>query len=902
MLITGHSSDHTQHPDKIHHPVRRHTFSAGDNAPFLHIMSCVSNTASSLARSEAISNLYLDEVLGSIRPEYKDTNINDINSEHFVYCGSIKSFPVNKSGMTLDEDGCLVLVRGNEYNLLKGMAKKYTSGYQYQTAKLADNNLLRFKCLYINGDGLLIADDKNSDNSYVVNINLVRHNANTGSQHITLSFDKYEKNDKKDKLTFKIDDKTFVYYSFKKNSLYLKSIFIDDREKDYSPLEQDISISFKNGYELKSVKRCSDHIQVEIRKGDKKRIYYIDPVYISNKKSSAQRVSHKPPQIFSSRLGSDPHEKYHPGSPFSSDRTGNFSSMYIPLLKTAIDNFRFHLKKAKINLAADNKMAATTEILKAADPGFAAFISAAKKTSEYLKGPGEITNKHQLYDYNIKTTAAYAKQQEKLIKDALGIKTQTGIPAKLSDLVNEIKPGDLLKLTCAGSISAFFGVATGGLPFVPGWFAGIVTGLSVTHDLILSKKDNGNISVSFQNRNRKALVALAGTGQGLERAFLSANAIDYMTVMPVEANAIMLYQTLSGNNISFDMKPDDFNIFSTQLLSKKKNPDIEKMIIEQSQADKINEKELVLKVEAKSELRLQTGTMVNDHTYMVLPRTAVGARIAMDLLQLKKTSTESANTNTNIFSSKIDESKISALNTEADLFAEYKIMPIAMRPGDNDRLWCYPLPIIEENKAGRSFRSDGFVLSKRSETSKGSKEPNDNHSTFSHVGNAQKIPMFFTFDKNNKFKKGLEIKAVSKFDPQVKLADNILKELREKLINQERSSLNKSCVFNIISHYERTDNKFLTLNKYSGASDDSNSENSQRADVLHSRSYRLKKLELRQTGSLSHITSSLPSPLLNISNSKSITLDQYLGEIEFLYNNSTDIAPVEIANRLNLLY
>ncbi|MCX8961141.1 hypothetical protein EHW64_08225 [Erwinia psidii] len=254
----------------------------------------------------------------------------------------------------------------------------------------------------------------------------------------------------------------------------------------------------------------------------------------------------------------------------------------------------------------------------------------------------EVKNKTDLFEHNNNRLMSHTTPLVKLASDALKTDSRLTISEALQRLAKEIKPKEAVHLTTSNSVSAFFGVALGGTPFIPGWFAGIVTNLSDRYGLTLSKTDEDHIRLSFNNQNQRALTGIAGTGQGLEKTLLDANSVNYMTVMPAEANAIMVVQNLCGNNFSFNLTQEDFDKFVTQLACEEIAPELQKQIISEAESEKITENGFILKIEAKSELRLQAGKMVNDNTFMVMPRTAVGASLALDFLKVQNSSHQKA--------------------------------------------------------------------------------------------------------------------------------------------------------------------------------------------------------------------------------------------------------------------
>jgi fatty acid-binding protein DegV len=65
--------------------------------------------------------------------------------------------PINNIGMSIDKNGDLILIKGDSYDLFKGMFKKYTTGYKYKTSQLKiDKFDKKFESLYMDDDGILV--------------------------------------------------------------------------------------------------------------------------------------------------------------------------------------------------------------------------------------------------------------------------------------------------------------------------------------------------------------------------------------------------------------------------------------------------------------------------------------------------------------------------------------------------------------------------------------------------------------------------------------------------------------------------------------------------------------------------------------------------------------------------
>lgn len=464
-------------------------------------------------------------------------------------------------------------------------------------------------------------------------------------------------------------------------------------------MEYDIKIPIKKHYLIKSIKKVKNNLQIETQKGMKSRIFYLSPEHISLKKLTARKLSHKPPQHLTSRLGSDPHEKYHAGQPFTSDRKGNFSSQHIPLFSSIIDKFRVHLQSAKENLSQGKKRPALNDLAKSVDPGInALYTLAVDRINPIRQQPAS-----HCTESKISTLSGLPSQAAALIPTLhrpLGNTLPLNSGEAIISMVKKLKVGESISLQNSNRVSGFFGVAAGGIPFNPGWFAGLVVILAKSYNMTLSRIDNNHISATFSYRRKNSAIAILGTGQGLEKTLLTTHTIDYMTVMPAEANLILVTHCTKGCDFSFTLSVAHFERFATQLYCPESRYHFEQLLITTpSTLKNIREKEWLIMLEAKSELRAQIGALVNPVTYMVMPRTALGARLALNLLEVKSASEKIINPDHT--QTQQHNLTVSLLSPEADLFHEVKIMPIAMQQGAE--LWCYPLPLIEEYRPTHSF-------------------------------------------------------------------------------------------------------------------------------------------------------------------------------------------------------
>ncbi|MEI7202128.1 hypothetical protein WCT67_18485 [Pectobacterium parvum] len=665
----------------------------------------------------------------------------------------------------------------------------------------------------------------------------------------------------------------------------IESLQHADKKNDFTILDYTIQLPLKKGCCVKSVKRMENVLQIETLKNNKTRIHYLDPKHISICNLRARHLSHKPPQGFSSHFGNDPHEKYHAGQPFSSDRKGNFSSKHIPLFPSTVDNFRFHLKSGKENIYQGNKGRATIDFIKGVDLGINGIItttSGIAKNTKLRQSCRNVKDKNEILSY----MQARTNSSSNVLTDILGKRGQLDLGDSLIEVTKNLKTRDEITLQSIDRISGFFGIAAGGIPFSPGWFAGVLGEFSDTHHFLLSKKKDGNISIAFSNKTKSGVIGLAGTGQGLEKAFLNAGLVDYMTVLPAEANFILAMNRNHIHNFTFSLSPENFEIFAKQFNIKNKNSSLNEFIFNNSELKSIKEKNLVAMLEAKSELRLQYGRMINENTYMVMPRTALGARAAINLLKINSTTESVINENNNLTQySSID---IDGLVPECDVFREAKIMPIPMVQGNE--LWCFPLPLPEKSVALKSYRPAlGVKICKKKpnrdipplndKTGKYKKNDTDsNYRASCFLRDFEKIPLIMKEKKDGSMNK---LNRLGEEGKKHDIMNEFIMELgriKKAMTSQERTSLNKNCKINVISHYERV------------------------SSLTEEKTYRLRKIEIRRIGSFYHENATVPLSIISFSSKNGVLYNEFLGEIDFLYKNSTDTELSGFEKRLQFLY
>ncbi|ADP10688.1 hypothetical protein EJP617_10070 [Erwinia sp. Ejp617] len=874
---------------------RRCSLTGIDNNVLLNCINHVENTPGKLKRVKASKELnqivsYLpDKTLCKV--EYKLLpGLSHLSVEKYVYCGMVAGFPASNLGMTIGDDGHLLLIKGKSFNLIEGLYKKLNGGYEYYTAALTDFQCgIKLSRIYVNESGILTGEEKYTGKVCSIEIKPASSQEDIEGQYVSLAF-LDEIKDERDKLVFKTDNDKLISFSYGAGKLWAKIIQEAGNASDFSSGYAEIKLPLKNKYKIINIKRAINELQIAVMSGNKCRIYYLNPMHISLDDSFARKLSHKPPQIFSSRLGSDPHEKYHAGQPFSSDRRGNFSARRIPLFSSVANNSRFNFKEASLKKAEGRNIQAAIDVAKGLDIGIGGIYSTTSGMITHINSGqprhrGEYGNPS--FESRLEFLTSWGKKVSGVLNDALGHRRKLGLSDAMTELSQKLNVEDTIHITSSERVSGFFGIASGGIPFCPGWFAGILGGISFSHSLSLSRTDQDSIKLTFTHQFQRGVTGLVGTGQGLERTLLGFHGLDYMTVLPAEANLIIATQFSDKKDFAFRLSNNDFILFMSQFDKGEIDPGLKKYIISQSELTELKEKEFVIMLEAKSELRLEVGGMANPNTYLVVPRTALGARLALDVLKARSTSQLIVDKNDNF--TRINQYNAVLMNPELDIFKETKIMPVAIYSGEP--VLCVPLPLTEESAVIHQFRTehggarwDNVVMKHlkpsgniKSDSEKDIKEYYSQKYNISELNN---IPFFLTLVDGSSARKGLTLEQVAKYEGIVNSMMKKIYAIKNAVSQQERMSLGKSCMITLISHYE-------TIGHYS-------------ANSPHG--LRLKRLELRRLGTLSHEMATVPLSIIYFLSKNEISYDERLGDISFLYRHEADITPFTIESRLKFLY
>ncbi|WP_213989530.1 AvrE-family type 3 secretion system effector [Sodalis sp. dw_96] len=704
------------------------------NASNLYDVSIPGSTERPLQRSKKMANIHC--VCVKVKLAYERINESRrLNAINYVYLGSIHGGPPLHQGLTLDEQGNLLLIKGKSKDLFKSGWLSAARDSKFYIAKidLWEEYKIQFSRLSINHEGQLIAWAKRENVQYEIEFNMeditkeiyLDRPVDTTS-HIVVQVTKLSiPVHNYSSLQFNLDEKNSIKFFFTNGAIYLKEIWNDKYRYSYDLMKHKLNLPLPSRAKILSATKVANQVKLCIVQDGATRIKYFSPHHVNMQTCNVKHLSHKPVQNFYSGTGADPYEKVRSGLPFDRQRLGNFSSKNIPLLSSLIENFRGNFKKAKnAHFAGDNYRTGRF-LVKAIDPGVQCVVETVREAVS-PKTPSSGLAQRQGIVQEISQLSGFVQDTrlDKVFSSASDyFNKTTPLAQNLKLSLSLLEENDSVSLKISKNAALFFGIAAAGIPFV-GWFAGVLARRGNEVSLTLTKSESGNIYFSFIKNNANSLVVLAGTGQGLEDKgkLLSASGIDFITFLPVEANLILAGNSENEHSFNFEIKWCDIDFFLEKLLNPGDMIEQVEEWVTGATLKKTRDKNITLSLEAKSELRGQVGFMANANTFLVLPRTAMGAAATVNFCDYAKSESVTISDfgdKNNLLKEK--SSKTIFLSSSLNAYDEIKIMPIALTglnaPGN--QIMCYPLPLVEEsnqqlpfnhNKVSRFFHLDDKSL------------------------------------------------------------------------------------------------------------------------------------------------------------------------------------------------
>src|SRR5476649_555540 len=454
-----------------------------------------------------------------------------LDAKNYFYLGSFETCSVLHQGITLDEFGNLLLVKGKSKGLLKYLWKKVRGKLRFYWARiiLKDFPQLTFDRILVNGQGQLVAKVKGCNQYYSVSLstkNIVKHfdidEVNDMSSSISLCLRKTEPiREHPNGLLVRHDGYRSVLLKSQEGSLFLE-------QQEHKPSDRGhqvnltqpkrLALPLSADSQVDSVCGEFDVFKIVVIHGFHKRVYYINPRDIDIHLAKVKKISHKPPQAFVTAMGGDPYEKVYSGLPFDCGRLGNFSSRHLPLISVPVDKFRQKAKAAKKHYYVGNTRQGAVKWIQAIDPGIP-FLAKTIRRAVKKKPVSSMRDISRCFKDEIgdMRCVGLSHGMDRVYDSVSGdLDVRWLIKEKIKDTIFSLEPKDSISLCDIFEASFFFGIAAAGIPFMPGWFGGILYRVQKGAKVVFTKLENGNIKLIYEKDHAKSWIGLLGTGQGLE--------------------------------------------------------------------------------------------------------------------------------------------------------------------------------------------------------------------------------------------------------------------------------------------------------------------------------------------------------------------------------------------------
>lgn len=859
------------------------------------------------------------------------STIDKTNTKDYVFLGSCRMPLLSDMGVTLNEEGNIIFIQGQCHNLLSGLYRKHRkkNNYTYYAiSKKSDNSNIKFESLYIDAAGELTAKQKNKNIYYSIQFN-TNTSVNTEEKMVKVINITYKKQHAplSTDLSLQGDDGNTAHYHFKNNNLYLSTYSVGNKKYDYTLMEYKINPLFNQKYRIASIKRCRNMLQIEAFKRGKVRIFYISPKNLSKPLLRNKKASHKPPQGLYTLLGADTHEKYACGQPFSSTRWGNFSALPIPVISRITDSLRLTLKKKKTKRSRKEKF---LEGVKFADPGINVAISVIKDLL------AKTEKKEQSNESFVNSSIKDLKSDfSPLINDLPECTPgENTFAKKILSLLQNLETSDALTLSKENEFSIFFSILQSGIPFHPGWFTGAILSIGKTHRLILTKSTTGNIKLVFTRKKKIANTLLLGTGQGFESTLLSHGGINFFSIMPFEANALLTLHKTKALDLSFELTPSQFE----SLLDQSSRIDDQNSFFDKNRIltkkKQVNDYGTSFSLDNKiNELRAMLGVSPTENMHVNLPRLACGTGVNASAFTYNKRK-ETRYSDTTQQPTVEEKSTLELFSGSANFFTGEKYIIAPHTINESGQL-CYRLALIENGVSTKIKTKSVFkhihtrvrtasqkkLVSKR----RNHKQINKAYNMLATITETGEIirPMHKIehlkvtrrlHNQVNLPQGGLLAKFLSTSPQQTTLKHvfgkephpqsfaDTLRTLAHRASSKNRSNLNKKLSHSLVATYDIKINDKKKLLEFKHVLDELESnpnalnrdQERKKLKELHHQiakfkskaTYQLNTIDLYSFGEMAQTKSSLTNVLLNFRQTKVLALKKYLGKISLEYANT----------------
>lgn len=913
--------------------------------------------------------------------EEKKFSLN--NANNYVYLGSTNTPLLNNMGITLADDGSLTLIKGKTHDLFTGLYQKhFKGGFKYNLFNIEPQNgdNMKFKELYVDHNGFLIGNKYNNigNNSdlYKIKFNKVEEeyslndtSSNAIGSNFVVEYEKYIVDDNlkqdlsninnvvelKENNIIKINREGLdLTIKLKDNALYAQGLpnkiatsdqvdSLKMKEHEMEIEEHKIKIPLKSTDKILAIKPILNQVQLVVDKGNKIKIYYLDPLNIFALKDyqyEVTRLKQEPPLSFYSMIGENNYKNYHSGQPFSTQTVGNFSSRNIPFFSSFIDNSRLHISKAKEQYALKEYQSMLKNIAKAVDPGFRGLCCNIKQlinssTSAYSSKPMAL--------YGIKENIG--KSYDVLNRVVKGVKNGITQGEVIYSLVNSLKDKENITINHHNDVRAFFGINAFQLPNNIGVNAFLLASYVKSHSITLSKGEDNKINFSFINNNKNLLVAGLSAGIGGYEKRWDLEDVNYGFVTPVMASALLSATYAKKSNFSFSLDINEIPNFINQGLNQNEN-----QLINNSTLEIDHDMSISLGTELRSEASFDVDVMINPNMELTVPRNAIGINFILNLLKLD------LNINKFIDYGKTDATKkskrldLNLLELGVDIYRDLKFTPSTTN-SDNVIQW-YPLTSVKDfelmvKKRINSllsftlFKNENLIRSENLEQDKKNIKgiykrvlklnkllesfPEKYHlsnnidkldSIYLNLSSDKKTINKLKHDGNKNIINVLPQSGEDVFQDQIKKENrqhNInhflssLKERKETLSSQIKDNMNekfkpyftanyqlnrqgrslRSDLQNEINHFveESRNSEQIDLNKIKEKLDDLYTRYKQQFAHVE---YQIASTDIMSVSELSYKKKTLPTGFVRLGNKKAIIHTQVKGNINYIYNEGEE--------------
>ncbi|WP_311751973.1 hypothetical protein [Proteus columbae] len=903
--------------------------------------------------------------------EEKQFSLN--NANNYVYLGSTNMSLLNNMGVTLNDDGSLILIKGKTHDLFTGLYQKhFKGGFKYNVFNIETQNGddMKFKELYVDPNGFLIGNKySNIDNSsdlYKIKFNRVENeyslndvSSNTIGSNFIVEYEKYIVDDNQKQDLSSINDIVELKENnilkinreglnltikLKDNAIYTQGLpskmaSVDQVDGSKSKVheiggneiesnemkEYKIKTPLKSTDKILAIKPILNQIQLVVDKGNKIKIYYLDPLNIFAVKDyqyEVTRLKQEPPLSFYSMVGENNYNNYHSGQPFSTQTIGNFSSRHIPFFSSFIDNSRLHISKAKEQYALKKYKAMMKNIAKAVDPGFRGLFCTIKQLTNSSTTP-----------YNSKPMALYGikenigKSYDVLNRIVKGVKNGVTQGDVIYSLVKDLKEKENITINHHSDIRAFFGINAFQLPSNIGVNAFLLASYAKSHSITLSKSEDNKITFSFINNKKNLFVAGLSAGIGGYEKRWDLEDVDYGFVTPVMASALLSATYAKKSNFSFSLDTKDIQKFINEDLSQNGN---ENELIDKTTLEINQDMSVSLGVEIRSEASFDVDVMVNPNMELTIPRNAVGINFILNLLKLNLNISEFIGHGKIDITNETKKLDLNLLEFGVDIYRDLKFTPSTTN-SDNVIQW-YPLTSVKDfelmvRKRINSllnftiFKSEKLINAESQAQNKKNIKgiykrvlkinkllenfPEKYHLS-NNIDKLDSIYLNLSSDKKpiNKLKhyanKQIIESSINKFLSS-------LKERKETLSSQEKDNMNEKFKPYFVANYKLNKKSLLIRTKLKGEINDFLEKNKEAKEIdldeikknlddlytkykqlLENVEYQIASTDIMSVSELSYKKKTLPTGFVRLGNKKAIIHTQVKGNINYIYNEGEE--------------